>query len=440
MKLMYITQHMYDVLKYPFGGLEIHVRDLISNLPHNYEVFVFSPSYKKKHYLVTIYQAGKRKKIQKWEYGKPITMHMISEPRYAKLLTDVIRYNKINLVHIHNCIDHTFDISSVCENENIAVIKGEHDYYNIAGENFQKDFTNRYNLTDINKSLWTEKTADFYRKLDFSICYCDKSIQIFQQYFPNTSYKKIPHGITASKNQNPYFLENHGKKRFVFCGRIAKEKGAVELFEAILQVDSDIFEFHIFGMWEPDMIEWQTKIAKQTNVFVHGRYDNHKLFAETFKELKPQFAFIVSDWDETFNYVLSEMMQQGIFPIATARGAMKERIEQTGFGLLIETNSVQNIIESILKTMTLDLNQYAKFYYEMQLPTVNEMVTNYDVLYTEFASDASVAHAVQKPLMFKSKLYALNQMILLPIAFSRFWVSTKRIRDNLRKRVFSGKS
>lgn len=434
MRLMYVTQHMYDALKYPFGGLEIHVKDLIENLPEMYEIYVFSPSYRRKHYIVTVYQAGRKKSLQKWKYGEKIAMHMLNTVRYAELFRDVLRYNKIEGVHIHNCIEHTFDISRVCYEEGIGVIKGEHDYYDIAGENFQKDFRNRFSKHTAYEKKWVEQTDVFYRKLDAAICYSDKSIEHFKKFFPETRYIKILHGIHEEKNRQPYFLEKHDKLTFVFCGRIAVEKGAVELFQAMLTVDESLYEFHIFGMWEPNMLVWQKKIMGKKNIHIYGRYDSKVLFNKTFKKLKPQYALIVSDWDETFNYVLSEMMQAGILPIATAKGAMKERIEESGFGVLIQDNSVERIVGAIESIITLDLKEVSESYQHMQLPGVNDMIEEYVALYLSFDHKNEYPVASQKPLFLASKIYVIMQAILLPIAFSKLWVSTKSLRDRIRKK------
>ena len=447
MRILYTTQYMYDVLRYPFGGLEVHVKDLIEHLPADYEIYVFSPDYFRKNYLVLKYQNGKRKAIDFWEYQEHISLWQITSRNYQELLTQIIAYYKIDVVHVQNCIEHTFDIATISKTLGVPCIKSLHDFYDIGGCNFQKDFATRFVTKELlgtplqDKDVqqqWEDETALFYQEINYALAFSHSTENIYKQFFPHTKYKLIPHGIDLTKKM--LADEDYNKrKKIVFCGRISREKGAFELFQLIKSVSAEAFEFHIFGMWEPYLLEEKQALMECSNVKIYGRYTREELAEKYFPAIRPHFALVISDWDETFNYILSEMMILGIIPIATSKGALKERIEESQFGILLKDNKIET-----LKEIFSYINKQEQQWYEEQLNKAQqfkpmskkEMIVEYQKLYQELfllSDRQALGITITRRNKYKTFWYTIFQRILIFIAFSKVWQSTKVFRDKIKK-------
>jgi glycosyltransferase involved in cell wall biosynthesis len=168
----------------------------------------------------------------------------------------------------------------------------------------------------------------------------------------------------------------------VILGTLSPSKGS-GLLEDLLILNAENrgpFEFHFLG--DPRM-----KINPQEfGAVAHGPYNRSDLPA-LLREINPSLGLIPSLGPETFSLTLSEFWAAGLPVLASNIGVFRERIHATGGGWLIDpgdpdqwyqemqriaqdetdyqdkTSAVQAIH---LKTMGEMVNDYTKFYQEME--------------------------------------------------------------------------
>ena len=132
-------------------------------------------------------------------------------------------------------------------------------------------------------------------------------------------------------------------------------------------------EFHFLGKITP--------ILKDVGIF-HGAYDR-----EDFKKLtsiiSPSFIGLFSIWPETYCHTLTEAWDCGIPVIATDIGALKERIENTNCGQLVDYTSPRDAYDKIIELINNpDKYQELKDNIDnLELKTAKEMAEEYNGIY-----------------------------------------------------------
>ena len=84
----------------------------------------------------------------------------------------------------------------------------------------------------------------------------------------------------------------------------------------------------------------------------HGKYKRSD-FNKLVCEIEPSFSLILSTCPETYSYTLTESWMAGLPVIASNLGALKQRIDSTGGGWLVDytnVNDIYNLIININKT------------------------------------------------------------------------------------------
>ena len=72
-----------------------------------------------------------------------------------------------------------------------------------------------------------------------------------------------------------------------------------------------------------------------------GEYDQTSL-SRLLDETDCKIGLLPSIWPETFSYVLSEIIVQGLYPVVLNYGAPPERLEKLGFGLVLPRTILGN--------------------------------------------------------------------------------------------------
>ena len=138
--------------------------------------------------------------------------------------------------------------------------------------------------------------------------------------------------------------------RFVFIGRIMKEKGIEYYLEAarVLKKKYDNLEFHVCGFLEENYKDIINELVSNNTIIYHGLVDDIRLI------LKDMHAIIhPTYYPEGISNVLLEAAAMGRPAIATNRSGCKEVIDHGITGYLFEAknqNQLNNQVENFINT------------------------------------------------------------------------------------------
>lgn len=152
--------------------------------------------------------------------------------------------------------------------------------------------------------------------------------------FPNARYEVKPHPeatqVVTIRRPDPGTTA-----RVAVIGAIGANKG----YDLLLGCAQDALkrelplEFRLFGYTADD-----TPFRRLANVRMTGEYA-HAALPRLLQEHPCDIALFLSIWPETYCYALSDAYGAGLYPVALAFGALRERIEATGVGSLISPAS-----------------------------------------------------------------------------------------------------
>lgn len=129
------------------------------------------------------------------------------------------------------------------------------------------------------------------------------------------------------------------KKKFIFVGRVMKEKGVEELFEAasrLHQEDASI-EVHIVGPMEDNYKETTQKLTQDGTIIYHGLQKDVRPF------LKECNCLVLPSWHEGMANTILEASATGRPVIASDIPGCRESIEAGVSGLLTEARNADDL-------------------------------------------------------------------------------------------------
>lgn len=452
MRILFTIQYSYELLKYPFGGLEVHVKNLIESMPE-VEFYLLMPDYFWRNYLLIQYVDGKKCSMEFLAFGESVKQPLITSSKYQALFKEVLIRKQIDLVHIHNIIGHSYDIADVCREQQVPVVKSLHDMYDICGNYFQGNFNTRFDTAFLEheyhlsgaslverNELWLKQTTIFFSNIDAVIAFSQSTIDIYQKFFTFENYQLIPHGVNFPKQ----FLGSptiEDKLKIIYFGRVSKEKGFDKIAEAFSNLPESQYEFHVFGMWEPYYLDLQAELAQKANVFIYGRYDLIELTTKYLPQIRPHVTVILSDWPETFNYVMTEAQLLGILPIVSAQGALLEKAQATNFAYVIENNTISDLQHAFetIKCQKEKWSEYQTNYEKLTVQTFEEMILSYRNLYQSYGIKARQNEVIPMPKYWQTLAYRVFHWVLITVSFSRVWQNSKPLREKIKK-ILKGKS
>lgn len=298
-------------------------------------------------------------KIKNWELKSRWWCEKLYDNEYRNIYFNVLVNLKIDLVHIHHFMHHTFDLPIIANVLNIPIIFSSHDFYMICpsftllNENYEycggKCNCNLVNCQlpssgitqkPIMKSFvdeWRANIVNILEYIDYFIVFSDFSKDLFLDIYPNSFNKNnlliVEHGKNYPKITKDLFeIPSSDKPIKILCiGNILEHKGS-KIIENIhkLDIDSNI-EFHFLGTIDENL--------KDIGIY-HGTYelDNLKYLIEI---IKPSFIGIFSICPETFCFTLSEAWAHNMPVLSTKIGVIEKRMLDNNGGLFIDMGDME---------------------------------------------------------------------------------------------------
>lgn len=408
--LYLIHNDIYDDIKHPIGGTEFHVKDIIENLDKTkYNYFILFAD-RNTIYLRII--NDKINKLFKFFIKEQLKINTFYNFEYFDILKNIIIHFNINLLHIQHLKD--LPITTITNVKkvfaNLPVVITIHDYFTIDPTINLLDVNNKFCNAKIDKNKCS-KCLNQRLGLRFEIL--DSWRNTFKSQLslvnliitPSHSAKKylteildipdekvlvIEHGINFNSNlilkKNDINLGKN-KLNIAFIGGLAPYKGSKIVFEILnyFKENNDI-QFYIFGNLGDKKLEY----FNSKNLYKFGRYSREEII-RLLKNFNIDLAIIPSILPETYSYTLSEAWAAEIPTICFNIGAIGERAKRNKIGWVIDepfnSNSIINVIESIIKNKKLLDDEKIKFNNCSFVKDVRVMVREYDEVYMNYIND-----------------------------------------------------
>lgn len=131
-----------------------------------------------------------------------------------------------------------------------------------------------------------------------------------------------------------------------FAGRLVKEKGILNLMNAVVEINKKYSNVYLFIAGEGNLID-EIKKVKTKNIFVLGKIS----FEKVIELLKQSDIFCLPSDSEGFPTSVLEAAACKSFVITTKNGGAKELIINDDYGIIMQSNSTNEIYDSIIKAI-----------------------------------------------------------------------------------------
>lgn len=184
---------------------------------------------------------------------------------------------------------------------------------------------------------------------------------------------------SGSSYMTPKLARGHASKmNIAFIGGFNKAKGGEEIARIIKSVKEDV-NWYVFGTIGVESL----RTLEQDNLVKAGSYLPESI-SELLQINKVDVVGILSIWPETYSYTVTEAINSNIPVIVSNIGALGRRVQEDGFGWLVEPDNIQKDFVKIVKVLMTDsseLNKKAEIASSIKIPDIAEMCDSYRKLY-----------------------------------------------------------
>lgn len=422
-RIAHVINQSIDV---DFGGIEIYVRQIASNLS-DYD-----------HYTINIQNDYiELARINKAGFQKlflPLTQKLntfkLSNNKLEENFKKALKIVNPNLVHFHGFQDKPVSIISIPSLLGITSALTTHDFGLFYPPYWQFNIKNGESIWKAVDSVSKPDEKEYYSKrksalekelknLNFIIANSEYVKEKLELSFNENISKKVVNIDNAIKPIKASMKSSNEKLRIGWLGTFTKHKGAVEFLETVEFDKSKEFEWHIWGHVDNSDPVISTKLnalADNKNVFIHGKYSNSEVenILSTI-----DIVLMPSQVSETFSYALSELLSSGVHVIATNSGAIGFRLTKYKVGDVITEDNFSKKAFELLKSYSKDtkkLRSKREAALKVKLFTLKEHMDKLKELYTRNLSEAIVLSGSEKKninfLRINSIYFTNNQVYL----------------------------
>ena len=345
------------------GGTPQTNRDLMGGVKHQYSPFLLICDSKE----IELYDCtGEDEKlIEKCKLKENIDFISHESYEYDQAVYNYLLKYNIELLHIRHIAWHSVNLPAVAKKLDIPVVFSLHDFYMACPTVNMIDSDNVFHENGVSNKkgdviLWKqglipkvdEEYLGFWKTRSNKILSaCDyfvttdqsakdilsKNLEVLKQR--EKDFKVIPHG----RNFDEFIMAANLPRpseplRVLLLGNIGPSKGS-EYIKLIKDMDvNNEIEFFVAGRCKKDILPYVTHC---------GEY-NRDDFQEVILNIRPHVSAIISIWPETYCHTLTESWATGIPVVATALGAVKNRMEKHKCGWLIDNISPDSIYNALI--------------------------------------------------------------------------------------------
>jgi glycosyltransferase involved in cell wall biosynthesis len=160
-------------------------------------------------------------------------------------------------------------------------------------------------------------------------------------------------GVNLNQHNFEDYPEDDGKIKFLYIGRIMKDKGIEELINAAVKIKSNFnnVEFDAIGFCENDYNERASELEKLGIINFHGVKDNVHAF------IKNSNAVVLPSYHEGMANVLLEAASTGRPILASNIPGCKETFDECVSGFGFKVRDSDDLTETLIKFINLSYDQ-----------------------------------------------------------------------------------
>ena len=328
MKILHVTK------KYPnaLGGDAIVSNNLEKQQKKlKYKVFILTTNCHEIVNKSNIIKFGLKDFAQNWDL---ITIRRIFSLLMLFFLSfGLIKKVKPDIVHSHS-VDLGFILSYACRLYKVPIVNQCHGVF----------FP--YKQSILTKRI-IEKFLLRYSKFNRIITVDENSLPAFEKAnIKNTVY--IPNGVDIEKF-NKKKIKNTNKIKFLFVGRLEKQKGLSYLFEAIniLKTKNSNFEVYLIGKGSEEI--YLRRLILKFGLKRYIKFLGKKLSQEITSYYINSDTFILPSVWEGFPLTLLEAWAAGLPVVVTDVGGISKICKDKENALIVPPKSPKKIAEAMLK-------------------------------------------------------------------------------------------
>jgi len=387
------------------GGASLINAEMMEKLDVRWRVYVLESN--ARAVILSEVKGEQKNQIHVWQLESQWKPEQFKRSDFEKIYFDVLTRCRIDLVHIRHLFKASFDIVDLCLSMGIPYLVSLHDYYfacpstNLLDDNLKNCggvctpgtaqchlpsplLSSLPNLRGF-LSTWRSEAQKLLASAECLITTAQDTCLTYQKAFPSVDpkkYKIIPHGHILVDRRIDHiskeilssdFIKNE-PLRIMFPGNLAPHKGSLEIEKFLRSAGKNVEA--IFCGTVPDNLKQFGK-----NI---GPYQRDE-FPRIVKETKPHFIALFSICAETFSHLLSEAWICGIPVIVGNLGSQKERVIESGAGIVVNLERPENIWAQMNEIVN-EENAYQKLVEKsrnVKISSIHAMAHCYEKIYFE---------------------------------------------------------
>jgi len=299
--------------------------------------------------------AGATEEVEAHRLDRPIEPATHRSGEYDHLVGDMVVRHGFELAHVRHLAWHGLGLIATLRRLGVPVVFSFHDFYAACPTVKLLDAEGRFcggpctaGEADCVPELWPARAVpplrhrfvhrwqammgEALRDCDAFVTTSPSARGTLTANFPflaDRDFRIVPHGRSFARMEmlaaEPSLDE---PLRVLVPGNVSAAKGG-GLVAAVAALDRGReVEFHVLGGVD-------SSLAAEPGLVLHGRYDRAD-FAGHVARIRPHLGAVLSRWPETYCHTLTECWAAGLPVVATALGALAERVGADAGGWLLD--------------------------------------------------------------------------------------------------------
>ena len=312
-------------------------------------------------------EAGVETVLESHELAEPLGILHHRSAEYDLVVNEWLAAHAIELVHLRHLARHSLGLPEAARALRIPQVLSFHDFYMLCptvklldAEMAPCGGVCTEGPGECRAELWPREdvpplrhrwVANWRAMMQPVLAACDGFVttsttakSLLQKGFPNLATRPFPvirHGRDLPALPAPLVATpTPGEKlRVLVLGNIGPAKGA-ELLARLLELDTaGRIELHVAGETGPEL--------RGARAFLHGPYARED-FVQVVGQVRPHLGAVLSLWPETYSHTLTELWACGVPVAGFDRGAVGERLRESGAGWLLPDPAPAAVLAALL--------------------------------------------------------------------------------------------
>lgn len=276
----------------------------------------------------------------------------------------LLKMFQIQFIHIHHNLGYASELRYIIDGLQVPFYFTVHDYYSICPRiNFIRPGSGYCGEPDteacnrclssrikhpVNIVEWRKDNAWLFEEASLVICPSFDVMARCKRYYPDVSYKIVPHEKRLKTNLIPKVNRVYSSEPLIILliGALGVHKGSGILKDAVARTEKYKLPLFFYLVGYADQV-----ISNNKKVFVFTGSYNEKELMDKIKDVNPHLILFTSISPETYCYTLTAALKSGLPIMAPNMGAFPERLSGRPWTWLYDTEKPVGSIIDLLCTI-----------------------------------------------------------------------------------------